>query len=339
MQIIKALIGKEIQANDYVMNRIYDCSLCGYCLWRCPPGVKTVDAISAARAHLVEKKCHPKIHTEFADRIRNHKNPYDELPEKRYAWIPPSLKFPRRAEVLYFVGCTSSMRSPQIAASTVELLRAAKVDFTIMSDETCCGSIMFRTGMRELGKEQVENNLQMIEETGASTIVFSCPGCYKTFADDYPHLTKTSLDQELKHISEYVIQVDELKFTKQVNARVVYHDPCHLGRHLGVFEPPRELLNRIPGLETTEMQRNRNTASCCGAGAGVKGAFPEISMEIAKKRVKEALGTGATIISSACPFCKRNLQEATEKIGGSAEVYDIVELAAKSVEGTSLRAN
>jgi heterodisulfide reductase subunit D len=112
-----------------------------------------------------------------------------------------------------------------------------------------------------------------------------------------------------------------------------------LGRHLGVFEPPRELLNRIPGLEITEMQRNRNTASCCGAGAGVKGAFPEISMEIAKKRVKEALGTGATIISSACPFCKRNLQEATEKIGGSAEVYDIVELAAKSVEGTSLRAN
>ncbi len=336
MQTIRALIDKEIQVNDYIMSRIYDCSLCGYCLWRCPPGVKTVDAITAARAHFVEKKCHPRIHAEFAERIKNHKNPYNEHSEKRCAWIPPSLKLPRKADVLYFVGCTSSHRSPEIAASSIGLLSAAKVDFTIMSDETCCGSVLFRTGMREMGKQQIEENLRIIETTGASTIVFSCPGCYKTFTEDYPNLMKTTPGYELKHISEYLLELDGLKFTKQVDARVVYHDPCHLGRHLGIFEPPRELINRIPGLEIVEMQRNRNTASCCGAGAGVRGAFPDISAKIAKKRVQEALVTGATILSSACPFCKTNLSEAMSEIGGPLEIHDIVELAAKSVEGANL---
>lgn len=336
MQNIKALIDKEIQISEYLMNRIYDCTLCGYCLWRCPPGVKTVDAIMAARAHFVENNCHPRIHLEFAEGIKKYSNPYGEQPQRRFTWIPQSLNLPKKADILYFVGCTSAFRLPEVAASTIALLSAAKIDFTIMPDEACCGSVMFRTGLRELGKEMVEKNIRMINEIGASTIVFSCPGCYKTFAE-YPKLAKTSPGQELKHISEYLLEIDELKFTKPVDARVAYHDPCHLGRHLGIFEPPREFISQIPGVELVEMQRNRNTASCCGAGAGVRGAFPDISLKIAKKRVREALEAGGTILSSACPFCKRNLGDAVREIDVAVQIYDIVELAARALEGRSVQ--
>jgi len=332
MQNIKALIDKEIQVNDYLMNRIYDCTLCGYCLWRCPPGVRTVDAIMAARAHFVENRCHPGIHLDFAEGIKKYNNPYAEEPQKRFAWVPQSLDLPKSADVLYFVGCTSAFRLPEVAVSSIVLLSAAGIDFTIISDEACCGSVLLRTGMRELGKQMVEKNIQMIEEVGASTIVFSCPGCYKTLADDYPKLMKTSLGYELKHVSEYLLEIDELKLARPVNATVTYHDPCHLGRHLGIFEPPRELVSQIPGVKLVEMERNRNTATCCGAGAGVRGAFPEISLKIAKKRVREALAAGARTISSACPFCKRNLGDAVAEMGEAVQMYDIVQLAAKSVE-------
>jgi len=173
----------------------------------------------------------------------------------------------------------------------------------------------------------------MIENMGASTIVFSCPGCYNTFANDYPTILDEPLDYELKHISEYLLEIDELKFIEPINAKITYHDPCHLGRHLEIFEPPREFISRIPGLQLVEMERTKRGALCCGAGGGVKGAFPDISQSIAQERVKEASSTGGTLLSSACPFCKKNLMDAVKEQGEAMKVYDIVELALKSVGG------
>lgn len=332
MQTIKALIDGKIRVNNYVMDRLYNCSLCGYCLWRCPPGVKTVDAIEATRAYFVENNCIPQKHREFADRIEKCGNPYGEHPEKRLAWKPVSLDLPRKSRVLYFVGCTSSFRLPEIARSTVRLLRSAKIDFTMIPQEICCGSIMLRTGMRAVAKKIAERNLKMIEEVGARTVVFSCPGCYETFVKDYPYLLEKHLDYDFKHISEYLVEIDDLRFSKPVDATVTYHDPCHLGRHLGIFEAPREFVNRIPGLRLVEMQRSKMTAFCCGAGGGVRGAFSDISVEIAKERVQESCATEATVISSACPFCQRNLRDAVTQLGKQIKVHDIVELAAMSIE-------
>jgi len=333
MQTIKALIDREIAVTEYLMNRIYDCSLCGYCRWRCPPGVNTVNAIEAARAYFVENNCYPKIHGEFATRVRKLGNPYGEPSEKRSAWIPEGYVFPRKAEVLYFVGCTSALRLPKIALATLRLLQAAKVNFTVIPEEVCCGSIMFRTGLREVAEEMVKKVLRMVENTGASTIVFSCPGCYRTFALDYPAVLGEPLGYELKHISQYLLEIDELKFVKPLDITVTYHDPCHLGRHLGVFEAPRQLLNRIPKVQLVEMERKKTTSFCCGAGGGVRGAFPDISLSIAGERVREASATGANVIASACPFCKRNLQDAAAQLFPLLKVCDIVELAFTSTEG------
>ncbi|WP_455364202.1 (Fe-S)-binding protein [[Eubacterium] cellulosolvens] len=331
MQTIKALLDQEVSVNYYIMNRIYNCTLCGYCQWRCPPGVKTSDAIKTTREYFVEKNCSPKIHTEFSKRIQKYNNPYAEHPEKRLSWLPSSLKQPKKSEIIYFVGCTSALRLPEIAESSRRLLEAANLDFYIMPNEVCCGSIMFRTGFREVGKKVAEKNIQMIDDMRATTILFSCPGCYDTFTNEYPELLKEPLDYELKHISEYLLEVDRLKFVTPLKAHITYHDPCHLGRHLGIYEPPREFLNRIPGVQLIEMERKKNTAFCCGAGGGVRGAFPDTSLKIAQQRAQEAIDTKGTILSSACPFCKRNLKEATEEDNTAMKVYDIVELAARSL--------
>lgn len=331
MQTIKALIEGEIAVNEYLMNRIYDCSLCGYCRWRCPPGVNTVNAIEAARAYFVENNCYPKIHGEFATRLRKFGNPYGEPLEKRSAWAPSDFTVPRKAEALYFVGCTSALRFPEVAQATVRLLQAAGVNFTIMSNEVCCGSIMFRTGLREAAEETAEKVIRMVEDTGASTILFSCPGCYRTFAVDYPTMLGEPLRYELKHISQYLLEVDELKLVNSLKVKVTYHDPCHLGRHLGVYEAPRRLLASIPGVRLVEMDRRGVTSFCCGAGGGVRGAFPDISLSIAGERVREAAATGAEILASACPFCKRNLQDAAAQLRTPMKVLDIVELLSASL--------
>ena len=123
--------------------------------------------------YFVEKNCYPDIHAEFAQRIMKYKNPYAEQKTKRYMWIPASRKLPKKAEVLYFVGCTSALRSPEIAKSTFQLLGNANIDFTVLPEEICCGSIMLRTGNTEIYKRLAEKNIEMIEASGASTIVFS----------------------------------------------------------------------------------------------------------------------------------------------------------------------
>ncbi|MEM2902072.1 MAG: (Fe-S)-binding protein [Candidatus Bathyarchaeia archaeon] len=331
MQMIKALIDGEIAVNEYLMNRIYDCSLCGYCRWRCPPGVNTVNAIEATRAYFVENNCYPKAHGEFATRLRRFGNPYGEPSEKRSAWAPSKALFSRKAEVLYFVGCTSALRLPEVTIATVKLLQATGVNFTIMPDEVCCGSIMFRSGFREAAEETAEKVIRMVEGTGASTVLFSCPGCYRTFAVDYPAILGGPLGYELKHISQYLLEIENLKLVNSLNVKVTYHDPCHLGRHLGVFEAPRQLLASIPGVRLMEMNRRGVTSFCCGAGGGMRGAFPDISLSIAGERVREASETGAEVLTSACPFCKRNLQDAAAQLKTPIKVMDIVELASASI--------
>ncbi|MEM2901776.1 MAG: heterodisulfide reductase-related iron-sulfur binding cluster [Candidatus Bathyarchaeia archaeon] len=333
MLIARGLLYEALKPTPAMAEDVYLCTTCGACKQWCGALVDTVGVIEALRADLVDSGVGPmKEHKEFAERIRKYYNPYDEPPEKRFAWIPSQMKLPKKADVVYFVGCTSALRLPELATSTVKLLQTAKVDFTVLPEEVCCGSVMFRTGFREVAVELAEKVVQMIEDTGASTVVFSCPGCFRTFSSDYPEVLGRPLRFELKHVSQLLLEMDGLKFVKPLNVRVTYHDPCHLGRHLGVYGAPRDLINQIPGLELVEMERVKAGAFCCGAGGGVRGAFPDISLSIAGERVREAAATGAEILTSACPFCKRNLEDASLAAGGTLKVQDIVELALTSIE-------
>lgn len=137
------------------------------------------------------------------------------------------------------------------------------------------------------------------------------------------------------HFTQYVaklIKERKVKFTKELNVKITYHDPCHLGRHGGVFDEPREVLSKIPGVELVEMPRNRMGSRCCGAGGGYKSAFNDLAVNIAAKRVEEAVSTGAEILVTTCPFCVLNLEAGAKQIGSNIKVMDISELLLEVTE-------
>jgi glycolate oxidase len=166
--------------------------------------------------------------------------------------------------------------------------------------------------------------------------VTTCAGCYKTFKEIYPkHL---SFNTPVLHAIEYLdqlIQDGKLKFKNGNPMKVAYHDPCDLGRHLNIFEPPRELLKKIPGITLLEFKNNRLLAKCCGGGGGMKAFNTELSGEIAYQRMLEALEVGADTVVSACPACKSNLQLAAARLRkekkGRLKVMDITELVGEAI--------
>jgi len=165
-------------------------------------------------------------------------------------------------------------------------------------------------------------------------MVTTCAGCYKTTMNDYGRFYSNPTF-EVYHFAQYVqkmIKEKRLKFTNGIKAKITYHDPCHLGRHGGVFEPPREVLKAIPGVELVEMPRNRMSSRCCGAGGGYKSAFNDFAVNIAAERVKEAIDTGAEIIATSCPFCVLNLDQGAKKLGADIKVKDISELLLEASE-------
>jgi len=242
---------------------------------------------------------------------------------------------PRRAEVLYFAGCTAALDPSlqHIAQNTVRLLQKAGVNFGVLGDEeVCCGSVMLRVGERDLARELAEKNLSLFRGIGVKTIVTSCAGCYKTLRQDYP--SYGDIQARVVHTSEFVRELyldGKLQPTNQTKLRVTYHDPCHLGRHCGLYDAPRKMIEALPGVSLEEMTRNRENTWCCGAGGGVRSAFPDWALESSRIRVQEAEETGSSHLVTTCPFCLQNLTTAVQAGNTPLEVMDLTDLLARII--------
>ena len=187
---------------------------------------------------------------------------------------------------------------------------------------------MIRTGQINISKDYMNYNVEQIKNTEVKKVITSCAGCYRTFKKDFEK-HGIEYDFEVFHTIELVKQLlDEgkIKFKSEYKKTVTYHDPCHLGRHMGIYEIPREIYKKIPSLKLVEMKRNRNFAWCCGAGGGVKIGYPDWAVEVSKERLEEAKETGATVISSTCPFCRTNLSDANDNYNFKMEVLDLMEI-------------
>jgi Fe-S oxidoreductase len=228
----------------------------------------------------------------------------------------------------------ATYRAKEIARSTIELLRKANVDFKLLGkDEWCCGSVLLRTGNLKTAKEVAEHNIEAFKKVNTTQVLTSCAGCYRTLKKDYEKMFGKQ-DFKVIHIVDFLeklIEDGKLKFP-EVNMKVTYHDPCHLGRHSDVYESPRKILNSIPGLDLVEMVRNRQNARCCGAGGGVRSAFKDLSDQMADERLREAEKTGADVLTSACPFCTFALRDAAKRNGSGIRVLDLPELLVKILE-------
>ena len=211
--------------------------------------------------------------------------------------------------MLYFRGCTAREKLPDIQDATEKLLKLANVDYHILDDEKCCGSVLLRTGFLKEAQEQIKKNTEILK---GETIITSCAGCYKTLTEDYDGLDVIHISQLLNQL----IKENKIKLSKN-DFDVTYHDSCHLGRHCDVFDEPREVIESVANL--VEMKNIRENSLCCGAGGGVKSAYPEIADQMAKSRIAQAKETGCETLVTPCPFCKLNLEN------DDLEVLDLTE--------------
>lgn len=215
--------------------------------------------------------------------------------------------------MLYFRGCTAREKQTDISKATEKLLKKAGVDYHTLDDEKCCGSVLLRTGFLKEAEEQIRRNSEVLK---GEKIITSCAGCYKTLRDDYEGLDVMHISQLLDEL----IKDGKLELTKK-DLDVTYHDSCHLGRHGGVFDEPRDVIKSVANL--IEMENIRENSLCCGAGGGVKSAYPEIANQMAEFRIDQAKETGCKTLVTPCPFCKLNLENE------DMEVLDLTEFLVK----------
>ena len=305
----------EIPADDSVVERLAQCTTCKDCERRCPSNIQVVEIVEAARADLAEAgRSHP-AHKRIAKNIKKTKNPYGEVGKVD---LGADIK---QAEIGYFVGCTARYRMPEVAKHTISILRKLGVDFTLV-DEVCCGSTLKRTGQDErLGEQLMKANVEAVKRLGIKKLLFTCAGCLKMFREEYPKHMK--VDFETEHLVEFLAKKD-LRL-RPLKRKVTYHDPCHIGRHMKIYDAPRKLIKMIPEATFVEMKENKDLARCCGGGGGVRSADPAAAQRIASRRVKSASEVADLLVTS-CPFCVTNLRYGNELVKADVEVRDIAEV-------------
>ncbi len=330
--IIQASFGlTEIEGED-----IWRCTTCGRCTQQCPRGVNQTEVVKALREIATQYRVFParaQPVSAVGANLATLGNPLGEKREKRADWAQGlSVKtFTKETEILYFPGCylCYDARMRKVARATANILNAAGVDFGILGpQENCCGESIRKAGEEELFASLAKENIKTFIDNGVKKILVNSPHCYHTFKNEYPEFM---VNFQVVHISQFLFELlseGRLKFTKEYNKKVTYHDPCYLGRHNGIFDEPREVLRQVPGLEFIEMPESREKSLCCGGGGG------GIWMETAKGerfsdlRLKQAIGVGAEILATCCPYCILNFEDSklTLKDGEALEIKDLTEI-------------
>ncbi len=346
--ILKGLFWGDLELSQEISDIIFQCTLCGLCYEFCHNAhndnidfpthrwMDNVNVYEALRADLVEAGYSIEAQDSMNKAMVKLLNPYGRENNDKLNWTK-QLDFKIKnaskedAEILYFVGCTAALtpKIQDVAIATAKIFNKLEIDFSIFGEhEVCCGSVAMRTGDRKAFKKVADENAKLFKEKGIKKIVTSCAGCYRTLKKDYGNrLEGIEIFHSVEFLNDVIVQKD-LKL-KNLEIDVTYHDPCHIGRHMGLYQTPRDLLYNISNF--IEMKTNREGAMCCGAGGGVKKGFPELSIEMGKNRVKEAVDTGVKYLVSTCPFCYRNLSDAIEALNSNIIMIDLVELILKAL--------
>ncbi len=319
------------------------CTVCKSCQVRCPRGISLTDTMIALKEYATRKGVNvPTGMQILGETVATNYNISGDNNATRQIWsenLPhtPLGVRPRRrqAEVVYFIGCVSSFypRVYSVPQSLVQVMERAEVEFTTMGeDEWCCGYPLYVAGQGDRLAELARHNVQQVRRIGARQVIFTCPSCYYAWAHLYPEVADVSGIQ-LQHATEYLAELlagDTLTLGPLEDV-VTYHDPCDLGRKSGVYDAPREVLARIPGLELREMAASRENALCCGGGGDVEVSDPTVTSGVAGRRAAQVQATGAKYVASACQQCRRTLQEGARRNKIRVRAVDIVELLWRSL--------
>ena len=337
--------GGEVRATALVPDVIDDdvvwaCTTCGACVQECPVDIEHIDTIVDLRRNLVmAESSFPSEAGAMLRNLENAGNPWGMPQADRTAWakdlgirvLGPGDAAP---EYLYWVGCAGAFddRSKRIAQATATVLAAAGVDFAILGPrESCTGDPARRMGNEYLFQTLAEQNVETLNGAGVHTIVANCPHCFNTLANEYPQYGGSWRVVHHTQLLAELVDGGRLAMTEEVRGLLTYHDPCYLGRHNQVYDPPRRVLDRVPGLETTEMHRHKERAFCCGAGGARMWMEERIGTRINEERTAEAIGTGADLLGVACPYCLVMLDDGAKARGSQVQVLDVAQVLARAI--------
>jgi Fe-S oxidoreductase len=369
MGIGVALLDKELEYSDKLLDVVYNCQMCGGCDVACKYAMDmdVFEPISEMRIACVENGKTLPVFEKMMENLRR-KGRLSPAPENEGKHWFDGLKIKdyrkQKVDVIFHAGCrtTADPSLWKAAQSSLALMQKAGINAGIAGEEEpCCGGRAYYLGYKADFLKQAEHNMKQLSASGAKVLVTGCAECYQAFKVLYDRFGfKGNL--EVLHTSEYFLRLvheGKLVPSKKINMAVTYQDPCYLGRlgepwihwqgkqkpgqirlfdpprefrrgSYGVYEPPRELLKSLPGLTLTEMERTREYAWCCGTGGGVKESNPEFAAWTAAERLKEAEATGAAALVTACPGCEKNFTGALKGSSSPLQVYDIVQLLARA---------
>ena len=344
---IETKIVGNAHENAISLDVLWSCTTCGACVEECPVDIEHVDHIVNMRRFqvLVESE----FPTELGNTFRNLEkagNPWGANRTDRDAWIAEvdfpitviESVIPEDVEYLFWVGCAGAYeeRAKKTTKAVAELLYMSGVKFGVLGKrETCTGDPARRSGNEFLYQILSRENIETLQETfgtrGVKKVVVTCPHCFTTIGRDYK---QQGFDLQMVHHTQLLNQLvkeGRLKPVSKSEKKLTYHDPCYLGRHNQIYEPPRELLEST-GIEITEMPRNQERSFCCGAGGGRMWMEEKIGTRINLNRVDEAIATGAEEVAVGCPFCRVMVSDGMVARESSVEVLDVAQALLRSVK-------
>ncbi len=318
------------------LEEVWRCTTCGKCPQECPRDVRQIDDVVAMRRIATEYG----VSSTLLKPVRSASaclaaegNPLVQERSKRADWtegldVKP---FTEEMEILYFPCCyvCYDKRLKEVATATVRILNKAGVEFGILgTQENCCGESIRKTGNEEIFKSLARENIKTFIDNGVKKILVSSPHCYHTLKNEYPEF---KANFEVVHITQYLhelISEGRLQVSKGYEKKVTYHDPCYLGRHNGIYDEPREVLGKIPGLELSEMAEIREEGLCCGMGGGRIWIDTKMDERFSNIRVEEAVAMGAEVLVTSCPYCIDALEESRSGLNyeDAIQVKDITEI-------------
>lgn len=317
------------------------CTTCELCDVRCQLDLPIENSWMGLRQELVEeegKMTFPPFEI-MAQSLDKERNIWASYRKDRDGWVPDDLKpkIKDKADYAYFAGCTASFVEKDIAEGTARMLDDAGIEFTTLGkDESCCGIPMLAAGKWEDFERIMRMNVGNMKKKGAKTVITSCPACWfvwHTYYRQWAEKLGMDYDFEVKHYSEVLAErLDVLapKFKVPLKKTVTVHDACHMGRAGGIYEPPRQLVKAIPGVDFREMEHNRENGHCCGSVLTLVDD-PDVANVIGNIRLKEAEDVGADVMLAACPCCQVQLRVSAEKNNSPVDVQDLGATVARSL--------
>jgi len=325
---------------------VWYCTTCSHCSRECPSAISPMDVIREIRTARIEGgEDVPANIQEMLESVHKFKNPWQGAKGKRMDWAVglgvPVLSEGAKETRCFYVGCTFAYdsRLQEVPRSAVAIFKAARHGFAVLGkDEVCCSEFIRGVGEDGLFTELAGQSIDAFEKYGITEIVTPCPHGFHTFTNEYGRMESSMKTRKVFHVSqvlEGLLSSKALTLENRGERTVTYHDPCFLGRRGGVYDAPRSVLRSIPGVRLVEMKRSRERSLCCGGGGGRMWVEAGEGEKIAEVRLREAAGTGAETIVTACPFCFSNLDDAVKTAGfeGKIVVKDLTELVAECLPG------